>query len=140
MTFADVWPSIRCNASTFTPALTASDSQVWRRSWGVMSWTLALLTAAANHPPDDLGRGKYPRPARGRPIHRELYPRHCMESSSSTNAGTERALRPFVGSFAQDRYRGCGIPYVKVGRRVRYLAADFAHYLATHCTGGDGAP
>ena len=28
------------------------------------------------------------------------------------------------GSLAQDRYRGCGIPYVKIGRRVRYLAAD----------------
>lgn len=41
------------------------------------------------------------------------------------------------GSLAQDRYRGCGIPYVKIGRRVRYLAADVAHYLATHRTGGD---
>jgi Helix-turn-helix domain len=44
------------------------------------------------------------------------------------------------GSLAQDRYRGCGIPYVKIGRRVRYLTADFAHYLATHRTGGDGTP
>jgi hypothetical protein len=29
-----VWPSIRCNASTFTPALTASDAQVWLFSGG----------------------------------------------------------------------------------------------------------
>ena len=40
------------------------------------------------------------------------------------------------GSLAQDRYRGCTIPYVKIGRRVRYLAADVAHYLAAHRTGG----
>ncbi|HZA10023.1 hypothetical protein [Mycobacterium sp.] len=42
MTFADVCPSIR-----------------WcRRSWGVIVWTWALLTAAENHPPDDFGRGR----------------------------------------------------------------------------------
>jgi hypothetical protein len=44
------------------------------------------------------------------------------------------------GSLAQDRYRGCGIPYVKIGRRVRYLAADVADYLAAHRTGGDSTP
>jgi hypothetical protein len=42
------------------------------------------------------------------------------------------------GSLAQDRYRGCGIPYVKIGRRVRYLGADVARYLVSHRAGGDG--
>jgi hypothetical protein len=59
VTFAEVWTNIRCNASTFTPADTASDAQVCRRSWGVIFWTLALVTAATNHPADDLGRGTY---------------------------------------------------------------------------------
>jgi hypothetical protein len=33
------------------------------------------------------------------------------------------------GTLAQDRYRGEGIPFVKMGRRVRYLRADVARYL-----------
>nr|WP_232425857.1 helix-turn-helix domain-containing protein [Mycobacterium sp. JS623] len=40
-------------------------------------------------------------------------------------ATTEAAL-------AQDRYRRGGIPYVKFGRRVRYLRADVARYLAAN--------
>jgi hypothetical protein len=44
-----------------------------------------------------------------------------------------------TGALAQDRYRGCGIPYVKLGRRVRYLRADVARYLVNHRTGGDGS-
>lgn len=33
-------------------------------------------------------------------------------------------------SLAQDRYKGTGIPFVKVGnRRVRYLRADVMAYL-----------
>src|SRR4051812_26712586 len=50
---------MRCSARTLTPALTASDAHVCRRSCGVMSCTFALLTADVNHPPSDLGR--YPR-------------------------------------------------------------------------------
>jgi hypothetical protein len=43
-------------------------------------------------------------------------------------------------ALAQDRYRSGGIPYVKVGRRVRYLRNDVARYLVTHRSGGDGVP
>lgn len=32
-------------------------------------------------------------------------------------------------SLAQDRYLGKGIPYVKVGKRVRYLKSDVLAYL-----------
>jgi hypothetical protein len=56
VTFADLCPSIRCNAWTLTPADTANDAQVCRNSCGVILCTLALATAAANHPPDDFGR------------------------------------------------------------------------------------
>ena len=42
-------------------------------------------------------------------------------------------------ALAQDRYRWRGIPYVKVGRRVRYLRADVCRYLIAHRSGGNGA-
>jgi hypothetical protein len=43
------------------------------------------------------------------------------------------------GALAQDRFRGDGIPFIKMGRRVRYLRADVARYLIekrTTRTGG----
>lgn len=39
-------------------------------------------------------------------------------------------------SLAQDRYLGKGIPYTKVGRRVRYLRADVLEFLAANRVGG----
>ncbi|MGZ4524860.1 MAG: helix-turn-helix domain-containing protein [Mycobacterium sp.] len=42
-------------------------------------------------------------------------------------------------ALAQDRYRGGGIPFVKVGRRVRYMRGDVATYLVAHRIGGDDA-
>jgi hypothetical protein len=39
------------------------------------------------------------------------------------------AIRSTVDALAQDRYRGVGIPYVKLGRRVRYLRIDVARHL-----------
>ena len=52
-------------------------------------------------------------------------------------------LAPVLGmtpaALAQDRYRCGGIPYVKVGRRVRYLRADVCRYLiANRSEGTDG--
>lgn len=52
---ADLWPSVRCSASTFTPALTASDAHVRRKSCGVMDCTAAHFTAATNHPVSESG-------------------------------------------------------------------------------------
>jgi hypothetical protein len=34
-----------------------------------------------------------------------------------------------VGSLANERYRRVGIPFIKHGKRVRYLRADVARYL-----------
>jgi hypothetical protein len=52
-----------------------------------------------------------------------------------------RELAPVMGTteaaLAQDRYRRGGIPYVKFGRRVRYLRADVARYLAAHRSSSD---
>ncbi len=41
-------------------------------------------------------------------------------------------IRTTVDALAQDRYRRTGIPYIKLGRRVRYLRADVARYLMAH--------
>ena len=42
------------------------------------------------------------------------------------------AIRSSVGAFAQDRYRNRGIPYIRMGRRIRYVRADIARYLAAN--------
>ncbi|VBA60517.1 hypothetical protein LAUMK191_05563 [Mycobacterium attenuatum] len=44
-----------------------------------------------------------------------------------------------VDALAQDRYRRRGIPYVKIGGRVRYLRADVLKFLADNRIGGDAA-
>jgi hypothetical protein len=41
-------------------------------------------------------------------------------------------LQTTVDSLAQDRYRGRGIPFVKIGGRVRYLRQDVLDYLTTN--------
>jgi len=38
-------------------------------------------------------------------------------------------LQTTVGSLAQDRYLRRGVPFTKVGKRVRYLRADVLAYL-----------
>jgi hypothetical protein len=39
-----------------------------------------------------------------------------------------------AGALANDRYRHVGIPFVKHGKRVRYLRADVARYLVANRT------
>ncbi len=38
-------------------------------------------------------------------------------------------LRTTVNSLAQDRYLGRGVPFIRVGRRVRYARSDVLTYL-----------
>ncbi|PND54336.1 DNA-binding protein [Mycobacterium sp. ENV421] len=49
---------------------------------------------------------------------------------------TAEQLAPFLGqtvaALANDRYRGSGPPFIKHGRRIRYLRADVARYLVAH--------
>lgn len=44
-----------------------------------------------------------------------------------------------VDALAQDRYRRRGIPYVKIGGRIRYLREDVLAYLAANRIGGTAA-
>jgi hypothetical protein len=44
-----------------------------------------------------------------------------------------------VDALAQDRYRRRGIPYVKIGGRVRYLRDDVLKFLADNRIGGPDA-
>jgi hypothetical protein len=43
-----------------------------------------------------------------------------------------QAIRSSEGALAQDRYRNRGVPYIKMGRRIRYVRADVARYLAAN--------
>lgn len=56
---------------------------------------------------------------------------------------TAKQLAPFLGTteaaLAQDRYLGRGIPFTKIGRRVRYLRSDVLKFLADNRIGGDAA-
>ncbi len=51
-----------------------------------------------------------------------------------------KAVAGLIGSteaaLAQDRYLGKGIPFTRVGRRVRYLRADVLAYLAANRVDG----
>ncbi|MGV0648747.1 helix-turn-helix domain-containing protein [Mycobacterium kansasii] len=45
---------------------------------------------------------------------------------------TAEQLGVSPGSLRQDRHRGIGLPFVRLGRKVRYRAEDIAAYIAAH--------
>jgi hypothetical protein len=45
------------------------------------------------------------------------------------------AIRSSVGALAQDRYRNRGIPYTRLGRRIRYARVEVARYLLANYSG-----
>jgi hypothetical protein len=45
-------------------------------------------------------------------------------------------MQTTVDALAQDRYRARGLPYVKIGGRVRYIREDVLKYLADNRIGG----
>ena len=47
----------------------------------------------------------------------------------STCAQLAKVLQITTAALAQDRYRGYGIPYIKMGRRIRYRRQDVIDYL-----------
>jgi len=52
-----------------------------------------------------------------------------------TAAELAPAIRSSEGALAQDRYRNRGIPYIRMGRRIRYVRADVARYLVANRSG-----
>lgn len=48
-------------------------------------------------------------------------------------------LHTTVDALAQDRYRRRGLPWCKVGGRIRYLRADVLKFLADNRIGGPDA-
>jgi len=46
---------------------------------------------------------------------------------------TAEQVAPLLGmtasALAQDRFRGVGCPYIRMGSKIRYLRADVAQYL-----------
>lgn len=66
-----------------------------------------------------------------------------MDHSSLPEIMTAKQLAEYLGtseaSLAQDRYLSRGVPFVRVGRRIRYLRADVMNFLAANRFGGDAA-
>lgn len=50
----------------------------------------------------------------------------------ATPEDIERILGIPTATLAQDRYLKRGLPYTKIGKRVRYLRADVLAYLDAH--------
>ncbi|MBX9921674.1 MAG: helix-turn-helix domain-containing protein [Mycolicibacterium frederiksbergense] len=55
-------------------------------------------------------------------------PEHLLPAVA-TPPQVAKVVQTTVDALAQDRYRGRGIPYVRVGRRIRYLRTDVLKYL-----------
>lgn len=66
-----------------------------------------------------------------------LSPEDLPPISTAAQVGT--VLQTTVDALAQDRYRRRGLPYVKIGGRVRYLREDVLAYLAANRIGGNDA-
>ena len=50
----------------------------------------------------------------------------------ATPKQVSKVVQTSEASLAQDRYRGTGIPFVKIGGRVRYLRQDVLAYLTAN--------
>jgi hypothetical protein len=50
----------------------------------------------------------------------------------ATPAQVAKVIQTSPASLAQDRYRGRGIPFVKIAGRVRYLRQDVLDYLTSN--------
>ncbi|KKE99466.1 helix-turn-helix domain-containing protein [Mycolicibacterium obuense] len=57
----------------------------------------------------------------------------------ATPAQVAAILQTTIDALAQDRYRRRGVPWVKIGGRVRYLREDVLGYLRANRFGGDAA-
>lgn len=55
----------------------------------------------------------------------------------ATSAQIAQVVQTTVDALAQDRYRRRGIPFVKIGGRVRYLREDVIAFLAANRVGGE---
>ncbi len=69
----------------------------------------------------------------------QLYAQTGIDLTNCPPVMTGAQLGPVIGltegALAQDRFRGDGIPYIKIGRRVRYLRADVARFLIANRRG-----
>jgi hypothetical protein len=57
----------------------------------------------------------------------------------STGKHVAAVIGTTEGALAQDRYQHKGIPYTRIGKRVRYLRADVIAFLASNRVAGDAA-
>ncbi|MDZ4235259.1 MAG: helix-turn-helix domain-containing protein [Dietzia sp.] len=56
-----------------------------------------------------------------------------------TTAEVATFIRASKQSLDQDRYLGRGMPYVRIGRKIRYRREDVLNYLTANTFGGNDA-
>ena len=56
-----------------------------------------------------------------------------------TTAEVAGFIRASKQSLDQDRYLGRGLPYVRIGRKIRYRREDVLKYLDANTFGGNDA-
>lgn len=61
-------------------------------------------------------------------------PEYIDEGQTAVKIGSTRA------ALRQARYRGTGLPYVRIGRRIRYRVADLEAYLAAQTVAAGSSP
>jgi hypothetical protein len=52
-----------------------------------------------------------------------------LDDQLATPEQVAESLNVTISTLAQQRYRGIGLPYIRVGRAVRYRWADVQAYL-----------
>jgi Helix-turn-helix domain len=57
-----------------------------------------------------------------------------------TTAEVAEFIRASKQSLDQDRYLNRGLPYVRIGRKIRYRREHVLKYLDANTFRGDGAP
>ncbi len=63
---------------------------------------------------------------------RELLANRLSELETVTEDDVANVTKKGVQTLRNDRHLGRGIPYVKLGRSVRYLLKDVEQYLRSH--------
>ncbi|WP_326544681.1 DNA-binding protein [Mycobacterium sp. 2-64] len=61
-------------------------------------------------------------------------PEYIDEGQTAAKIGSTRA------ALRQARYRGTGLPFVRIGRRIRYRVVDLEAYLADRTFAAGSSP
>ena len=67
---------------------------------------------------------------------RQIMTKELMSAVLLTEKEVQKIFNINVKTLQRERSVGSGIPYVKLGRRVRYKVKDIENYIDAHTVGG----